>query len=244
MDAPGWIARTVDDLAFLWPLTGLRGGPSTGGPRRVGLLAEVDEDDVAPQIRAAMSASAAGLVAAGHTLVPVRAGMAWLIRGIAWELCAREAWDGYLRWRDFIVDDLTEPTRLALEVGQGVCDQRYEDIRDAQVRARADVAGWFDSQRVDAWLLPLDPDLPRRRDAPPPDRTIPSARHDRYDRTIGYTPLASFLGLPAITVPFGRTPDDAPLAMQLVGPAHSEWSLLQLGRDLAASAGNLDLALR
>ncbi|MFD0823229.1 amidase family protein, partial [Micromonospora zhanjiangensis] len=244
MDAPGWIARTPDDLAFLWSLLGLPQAVDGGRRLRLGLVQEVLDDDAEPEVLAGLEVAVRGLADAGHEVRPVRIGAAWLYRGAAWELCAREAWDGYQVWRRWLGDDLSESTRLALAAGRTVTDRRYAEIRAAQARGRAAVAGWFTAQQVDAWLLPLDPDLPRARDAAPPAKTIPTADQDDYARDIGYTPVASFLGLPAITLPVGRTDDDAPLAMQLVGPPHSEATLVRLAGDLAAAVGDLKLVPR
>ncbi len=244
MDAPGWLARTVDDLVFLWPLTGLTPAPTGAGRLRVGVVQEVLDEDVEPEIRAALWAAADGLASAGHTVTRVRTGGAWQRRGWAWELCARQAWDGFRRWRDWIDDDLSAATRLALEAGSAVSDDRYGEILAAQAADRAGVTAWFAERQVDVWMLPLDPDLPRERHASPPATTIPTAQRADYDRSIGYTPLASFLGLPAITLPVGRTASDAPLAVQLVGPPHSESVLTSLASDLARAVGDLGFALR
>ncbi|GAA2591874.1 amidase [Winogradskya consettensis] len=243
MDAVGWMARTPDDLALLWPLLGLPPAP----PRyrlRIGVVQEVLDDDVEPEILAALHRSADALAEAGHQVGPARIGPAWLYRAAAWEMCSREAWDGYQTWRTWIGDDLTDSTRLALESGRTVSDGRFAEIRAAQHRSRIEAAAQFADHQIDAWLLPLDPDLPRPADAPPPDKTIPTADQSSYDRDIGYTPIASFLGLPAITLPVARTTTDAPLAMQLVGPRHTEATLLRLAHDLAARTADLGLVPR
>jgi Asp-tRNA(Asn)/Glu-tRNA(Gln) amidotransferase A subunit family amidase len=243
MDAVGWVARTPDDLTVLWPLLGLSGAPAARR-LRVGVVQEVLDDDAEPEVLAALHHCADALSEAGHDVHPARIGAAWLYRAAAWEMCAREAWDGYQQWRTWIGDDLSDSTRLALEAGRTVSDRRFTEIRLAQQRSRAGVPACFEEQHADVWLLPLDPDLPRATDAPPPDKTIPTADQGSYDRDIGYTPVASFLGLPAITLPVGRSAADAPLAMQLVGPRHSEATLVRLARDLAAGVGDLGLVPR
>jgi Asp-tRNA(Asn)/Glu-tRNA(Gln) amidotransferase A subunit family amidase len=103
-------------------------------------------------------------------------------------------------------------------------------------------ADLFADQRVDAWRLPLDPTVPRPRNAtarPSGASTIPTPDDPDYDSEVGYTTLASFAGLPAISFPVGRCGVPvAPLAMQLVGPRHSERSLIGLAD---AAARRLDL---
>ena len=72
--------------------------------------------------------------------------------------------------------------------------------------------------------------------------TIGSGGNPEFEQPVvrfGYTTLASFAGLPAISFPVGRCGVPvAPLAMQLVGPRHSERSLIGLAD---AAARRLDL---
>lgn len=92
---------------------------------------------------------------------------------------------------------------------------------------------------MDAWLLPLDPTTPRALDeVTRPASTIPVPGDPDYEFEIGYTPLASFAGIPAITFPMGRVEEpDAPIAMQLLGPPGSEHLLIRLAADLVAARG-------
>ncbi|MGC9665110.1 amidase family protein [Planosporangium sp. 12N6] len=259
MDAPGWVARTADDLAFGFQRLGLgAGGPlGTASPfaldeppgrrrLRVGIVREVGDDDVDPEILAALDRTRAALAGYGHPSVPVGLGELWRCRGAAWELCSRDAWHGYRVWRRWITDDLLESTRLALEAGARVSDGRHAEIRAAMARERARVADLFTAQGVDVWLLPLDPDVPRPAGAPvAAASTIPDPDDPGYDREAGYTPLASFTGLPAITFPVGRTRDGtAPLAVQAIAPPYREDVLLRLARDVAHAVGDLGFAPR
>jgi len=47
-----------------------------------------------------------------------------------------------------------------------------------------------------------------------------------------YTPSWNVAGLPAASVPFGQDDDGLPLAVQLVGPAGSEGTLLSLAAQI------------
>jgi Asp-tRNA(Asn)/Glu-tRNA(Gln) amidotransferase A subunit family amidase len=248
MDAPGWVARTADDLAFLWRHVGLGGvaaGHSARPPvaprRRVGVVREVFEADVEAEILGSLDIACSRLTGAGHTVERLPLGAVWGWRGAAWELCARDAWDGYKVWRQWIADDLLKSTRAALEAGARVSDRRYAEIRGALWRQRAEVSALFAGAGVDAWLLPLDPDVPQpRSDAPGSTSTIPAPDDAGYDREVGFTPIASFLGLPAITFPVGRSHSgQAPLAMQLVGRPHAETTLIQLAQEMACGVEDL-----
>ncbi|MFD4669598.1 amidase family protein [Lentzea sp. NPDC058450] len=244
MDAPGWVARTADDLAFLWSHLGL-GSEVSHRALRVGVVSEVSEGAVEPEIAGALDAAARALAEAGHAVSEVRLGDLWHWRGPAWDLCARDAWLGREVWGERFGDDLLPSTLAALEAGARIDDRRYAEIRTALVRHRAAVSGLFDEGGVDAWLLPLDAVVPRAKGAKPAaTSTIPTPADPDYDREIGYTPVASFAGLPAITFPVGVSPAQAPLAVQLVGRPHAENALIGLARDAGAVFGNLGFAPR
>lgn len=244
MDAPGWVARTADDLAFLWPHLGL-GAEIPHRSLRVGVVGEVSGGAVEAEIVEALNTAARALEEAGHSVSEVRLGDLWRWRGPAWDLCARDAWLGHQIWGERFGDDLMPSTLTAIQSGARISDERYAEIGAALVRHRAKVTGLFDAGGVDAWLLPLDAVVPRAKDSKPPaTSTIPTPDDPAYEREIGYTPVASFAGLPAITFPVGATSAQAPLAVQLVGRPHAETALIGLARDVGAVLGNLGFAPR
>ncbi|MFI8830123.1 amidase [Streptomyces afghaniensis] len=246
MDALGWATRSAADLAYLWPLLGLdRLGaqrPAAEGPYRIGVVANVDgpEGTCGPVMRRALETACARLEASGQRLDAVRLDDLWALRGPAWELCARQAWDAYQVWRPWVPTDLHETTRGALEVGAKVQDDRYAWILERLAHTRATVEGDFDAAGVDAWLLPLDP-------AAPPDlatadarvSTIPAPGDPDYDLRVAYTPLASFAGLPALTMPVARDERGAPLCVQLIARRDHEPLLIRLAALLEEAVGPL-----
>ena len=260
MDAPGWVARTAYDLAFLWDRIGFGGhrrGSSDGSPllcaagpgragARVAVAVEVLESDIDAEIRVALDVAGAALRELGHDLTTRRIGEAWDWRGAAWELCARDAWDGYQDWQRWIGDDLLESTRRALLAGAEVGDARHAEICAAMARQRASRDDLFSGRGVDAWLVPLDPDVPQPiGSVARATSSIPQPGEPGYDRSVGFTPLASFLGLPAITFPVACSDaTGAPLAMQLIGRPHSEHTLIALAQDVATSVGAFELTPR
>ncbi|GGM13643.1 amidase [Streptomyces fumigatiscleroticus] len=247
MDAPGWVARTADDLAFALPHMGLGEPVPTGGRLRIGIPSELHRDGVLdPEIAQAVARTAELLRAAGHHVVVAELGELWDCRADAWQMCARDAWDGFQHWRSRIEDDLHESTFAALRAGAEVDDQEYAAIRGRMTRLRASLPAAFADRGVDAWLLPLDPALPRPRGTTPPAAsTIPVPGDPRYDREIGFTPVASFAGLPAITFPSGVDPaSGAPVAMQLVAGPDQEGALVAAARDVSHELGDLGLRPR
>lgn len=247
MDAPGWSARTADDLRFAVTRHDLPIGGFPARPYRVGVVSEALRV-VAPEILAGVRLTENLLREAGHTVREVAVGEPWTWRSAAWELCARSAHDAWPKWRTWLTEDLGAATTLAIESGAKVTDVRFVEISLVMRRLRAAVLDWFAELDVDALLLPLDPKVP----APPPAdaerSSIPVARGKTgldHEDDIGYTPLASFCGLPAITFPVATTDrGEAPVAMQLVGRPHEDGGLIDLAVDVERCRGPLGLRPR
>jgi Asp-tRNA(Asn)/Glu-tRNA(Gln) amidotransferase A subunit family amidase len=249
MDAPGWVARTADDLAYAAGHCGLPIGPVPAGPYRVGVVTEALAT-VEPEILDGVRTTIELLRTAGHAVTEVRVGEPWSWRSAAWELCARAAWDALPQWRGWLAEDLGPATEKAVAAGADVTDARLHEIVTAQHRLRVANDGWFAGLGVDALLLPLDPKVPAPRD-PAEDRTrstIPLTRTRTgidHEDDIGYTPLASFTGLPALTFPVATARDGVvPVAMQLVGRPHADGELVSLACDAERVRGPLGFAPR
>ncbi|MGC4805386.1 amidase [Micromonospora sp. DT233] len=250
LDAPGWMTRTVDDLAYLWhrfELTlGNRGHFAAPPARlRVGVLTEVADDEVEPEMRAAFDAACAALVAAGHDVVPVSVGELFRNRGLAYELCARDAWDSYRRHRDQLADSLDDSTVEALQVGAAVSDARQQELLATQTAYRDAALRSFAEHRLDAWLMPAGTLMPRNLFVEEgPSSTIPQAGERRTATRVNYATMASFAGLPAITFPIGFSPDHhAPIGVQAMAPPHAEPTLIALASAISDAAPAYDFSL-
>ncbi|MFC9222457.1 amidase [Streptomyces hygroscopicus] len=248
MDALGWVTRSAHDLAYLWPLLGLdRLGDQAApvpAPYRIGVVANIDGPNgtCGPEMRSALETARGQLEAIGHGLTEVRIDDLWALRGPAWELCARQAWDAYQLWQRWMTTELHETTRIALEVGAKVDNERYTWILEQLTRCRRAADAAFTSEGVDIWLLPLDPVVPPDvATANARTSTIPSPRDADYDRRIAYTPIASFAGLPALTMPVARDGRGAPLCVQFVGRRGSEQLLIAVASSLESAIGDLGL---
>ncbi|MFC4495757.1 amidase [Streptomyces ovatisporus] len=238
MDAPGWVARTADDLAFAWRHLGLGDEPSAGRDSvRVGVPEELYRPGVIDaEIAEALDTTGAALTGTGHQVVSRALGELWDCRAAAWELCARDAWDAHQVWRDELVDELKPSTRTALETGAAVSDERQAEIRARMAGLRANVEAFFTGRSVDVWLMPLDPGVPRPRGTVVASSTIPDADDPAYEREVGFTPVASFAGLPAVTLPVGRGAEHgAPLAVQLIGRPGHDFALIRLAQQLTSA---------
>jgi Asp-tRNA(Asn)/Glu-tRNA(Gln) amidotransferase A subunit family amidase len=245
MDAPGWVARTADDLAFAWRHLGLGEEPRVSSPSlRVGVPEELYRPGVIdPEIAQALDTASTALSSRGHHVSARALGELWNCRASAWELCSRDAWDGHRMWRDRITDELMPSTWRALETGAKVTDERRTEIRANMARLRAGVTDLFAEASVDVWLMPLDPGVPKPKGTVVAASTIPDADDPAFEREVGFTPVASFAGLPAVTMPVGRDPEHgAPLAVQLVGRPGDDASLIHLAQQLTTGLEPLELS--
>lgn len=248
MDALGWVARTAGDLAtaadVLSPRLGAAPAPPSGEPLTVGI--------VGPAL-AASSAEMSGAVRAasdifslmGHRVREVDLGELWTMRGLAWQLCSRQAWDAYQIWRDWVDVELKDSTLAALHAGSAVDDDVYQQATEQLERCRAGILDLFSKTAADIWLMPLDPN-------PPPTveetraraSTIPVADDKGYTDRVGFTPIASWAGLPSLTIPVQRHPDTGgPLCVQFSGRPGTDLALISLACEFERLRPDLDFTL-
>ena len=103
-------------------------------------------------------------------------------------------------------------TAASIRVGQGVAAEDREAALGFRERLRERVAGAAAAAGVDLWLAPSAPG------------GAPEGLHSTGDAVMSLP--WSCLGLPALSLPAGRTPDGLPLGLQVVGAAGEDERLL------------------
>ncbi|MEV7600599.1 amidase [Kitasatospora sp. NPDC089797] len=103
-------------------------------------------------------------------------------------------------------------TVVGIRVGQGVAAEDRTAALEFRERLRARVAAAADAAGVDLWL------------APAATGGAPEGLHSTGDAVMSLP--WSFLGLPALSLPAGCTPDGLPLGLQVVGTAGGDERLL------------------
>lgn len=241
LDAPGWLTRTPDDLAFAWDH--FRLGEPVGrwqdlGPCRIGVNPKLLDEGCLPEIADMISSMADRLAAAGHILVPIDLGDLLPWRKAVWETTARDACDS----RPDVGEQLQPSVENFFTYGASVTTARRAEIEGAMGRCREGISQRFATDQVDAWLLPTTNRLAMARltAADLSESTIPDFTDPAMEDAIGYSTVASFAALPAVTVPVGIEPDRyAPVGAQLIGPPGRETGLIRLACRLAELAGNV-----
>jgi aspartyl-tRNA(Asn)/glutamyl-tRNA(Gln) amidotransferase subunit A len=109
--------------------------------------------------------------------------------------------------------------------------ERYVDAQRARRETTAGFAGWLARERIDALVEPTVPGV-----AP--------LRGDGYEHAgsdyelISLTHYWNWLGLPVVALPAGLgSSSGLPVSVSLIGPAGSDWELLDVGIQLQAELG-------
>ena len=168
-----------------------------------------------------MDDAAAALSRAGHRLVRLQS-LDWkALRRAALLLVEREGAQVHAALLDDPASGLSVPVRAALNFG------RHADARRlATARARLDEAKKFENwlTQCEVLLLPTTPQAAFAFDTLPPDSQA------------DFTVPASVLGLPALSVPGGRSDEGLPLGVQLVGRRGADALLLGIAAQLEDAA--------
>ncbi len=202
---------------------------------RIGMLEQIGDVPVEPPIREALQAAARTLATLGFPIEPfppqslVRAARLWdfffkdLPATVFKDLIAGS--EAKLHWSGI------ELFREALQRPEPTGKQVLENLV-ARDKLRAQLLGEMERYPVLLWPACGVVAFPhRRRHWQTPQRPI-----DYAEAMMPLTP-ANALGLPAITIPFHRTPDGLPVGIQLVGRPWEEELLLDLAAQLEQARG-------
>ncbi|MFF5445548.1 amidase [Streptomyces sp. NPDC012888] len=232
-DALGLMARTVGDLRALWrrgPLAGTGGETAPGqAPLRIATVANTRS--CAPVLGAALARAEDALTALGAALGTIELpGELWRARADAWELCSADVAD-VVREVEARLELRISPVARA-SLGPPPAPGRHAELLASQAGFRRDLLALFDREGVDVLLMPVSSTPPKRVEERAGKPTLPKPGDTDYADRLGYTPIASFAGLPALVQPAAVSPEHGPLAVQLVGRPGAEARLLELGTAL------------
>jgi aspartyl-tRNA(Asn)/glutamyl-tRNA(Gln) amidotransferase subunit A len=238
LDTPGPMTADLEDLAALYALMSgqLVGAPPVPRPTqklRVGIVDGYFVTLVHPGITAAVQQTAAAFERADVEVQPVDGGGIDDVRSVWRRIAYREFADAH-RLSPERYEQIAPTVREWMEQGRRFNEEELADAR----RRRLDIATWFGNrlQAVDALLVPSTPYW-----APP----LGAAEVDIGGQVVQvaevtpgwHTCAANIAGLPAISLPAGRSPEGLPFGVSLVGRAGEEDRLLQFGSVWAETIG-------
>jgi aspartyl-tRNA(Asn)/glutamyl-tRNA(Gln) amidotransferase subunit A len=232
MDCPGPIAATAEDLTLLFRAMA---GPADLGaadapePRRIALLEGFFGEVVHQEVREAVLATAATFEAAGVKVESIDGRGIDNARSTWMDVCCPEfaeahPWLENPERRNLV----SAQPRDWLERGERLPPEQ----RAAAARRREDIARWYRSRLsgVDALLVPTTPYPAPRADQAVVD--LGDGRSVETDRVgPGFmTSSVNLAGLPALSLPAGRSSDGLPIGVSLVGPDRADEALLLMAR--------------
>jgi amidase len=232
----GFVTRTVRDTALLLdavvePSPGLTGVLEDTSPRRVALsLRPTTPVRIDPQVRSVVEAAADALRAAGHAVTEHKVPYGGIANANSVRYLAGVAHD---------VDLLDDPaaterrTRQLAFAGRRLPRRLVERARDGGAAFARRMDAVFTD--CDVLLTPTVAKLPVAAGSIV-GRSLPATLRPMLPRA-AFTGAWNGSGLPAVSLPFGQTPADLPIGVQLIGPAGSEGVLLALGAALEAASG-------
>lgn len=231
-DALGLMARTVADLQWLWQ----RVHPSRPVDRPPAIATVANAWDCAPVIADAVRYAADTLRELGFPVTEVELpARSWAVRELAWELCAADVAEVVAEVESRMDLSISAPARASLRSPLGPV--RRAELLAARAAFAAELPVLLDQAGVDLLLLPVSSTPPKRVVERAVKSTLPKPGDSDYADRVGYTPVASFAGMPALVQPVKVSRDHGPLGVQLVGRPDAEASLLEVGVRLEQALG-------
>ncbi|HVK24956.1 MAG TPA: amidase [Actinokineospora sp.] len=231
-DALGFMARTVADLGWLWQ----RFQPSPPIDRPLVIATVANASTCLPMIADALRRAADTVRDLGFTVTEIELPeRSWAVRELAWELCAADVAEVVAEVESRMGLSISAPARASLR--PPVDPARRAELMAARTAFAAELPVLLDQAGVDVLLLPVSPTPPKRVVERAGKPTLPKPGDSDYTDRVGYTPVASFAGLPALVQPVRISADHGPLGVQLVGRPAAESVLLHVGARLESALG-------
>lgn len=242
MDCPGPMASTLADLGHLYAAMAgvpVPGEQASGARRfRVGLPDGFFTDRVHDQVLATVRSFAASLRKAGVDVEAVDGSGLDSVRAVWMSVCGVEFFEAHPRLRESERRPLVDPSVLAwLDLGESQTDQLRTRAREERER----VGRWFADHldRFDALLIPTTPYPAPRADQESVDLGE-AGTVEVSDVGPGWiTCSVNLAGLPAISIPAGRSSEGMPIGVSLVAHDREEEALFALAAVWAKATGYL-----
>jgi aspartyl-tRNA(Asn)/glutamyl-tRNA(Gln) amidotransferase subunit A len=247
LDHAGPLTRTVRDAAILFdvlagydpsdpasarhahePTAGdLDGG---GAGLRIGVVEELFERHVEPEVRQVATAALEPLAELGFQLQPVQIPDLDMVGPAIMPILQAEATSYHWPTMTKSLDAYGLAIRENLLLGATVLAKDY--LQAQRLRRQIGEAVRRALERVDMLLFPTQPIIAPSMDS---YEVAEAGGDDVLDVEIGHTGLANLTGHPALSVPCGFTPDGLPVGLQFTGRHFDERTILQVGHRYESS---------
>ncbi|HEV8440188.1 MAG TPA: amidase [Methylomirabilota bacterium] len=245
MDAPGPLARSVEDCALLLqvmaghdprdPLTSARAVPDYPGALtgdasklRIGVIRELQASpDTDPQVKAAVAEAVSVFGSLGAAVADVTAPLIPMAGAVFMALADSEAGGLHRRWLRDRPDEYDAGTRRRLLTASLLPVTLYHQAERARALLRRQIL-----ELLEHHDLLLAPTAPGAAPLIASGRAPLGSRHEAAQRFFArrsYTTPASLAGVPALSLPCGFTSGGLPIGLQLLGRRFDEATLLRAG---------------
>lgn len=241
LDQPGVLTRSLRDNALVLDSAEGRGRVTPVDPERrltIGVPQSYYTDYLAPEVASAYQDAIRTLERAGHKLVPVAVVEGEEMRSLHRVLMRSEASALHGKLMRDYPEHYDLPVRKFIVSGEAVAAVDYIDAlraRGPMLRRALDTT----YSQCDLILTPAAPTLALRyadiRDAGNRDNWL------RITRLAHCTQPATYLGLPAASVPFTISDSGLPIGLQLIAPPGGEARIYSAGLALEAHWQGLNL---
>ena len=216
LDSIGPIARSLDDLDRLAAILCTGVNPYASLNRLV-LLSSFGDVECEPAVEAGYARAKALLAHLPTDMLTLQDNAAD-VRFAGFVVAARELIEHLGTVRLFAADKLSDELRFMLDYADGRATDDIARAEETLTHTRDAVRKAVGNEGV--LLMPTTPQAAFPHSSRPP--VTQSA----------FTAFANIAGLPAISIPAGVDEDGLPVAVQLVGPEHSEAALIALAHTL------------
>ena len=232
MDCPGPIAATAEDLVLLFRAMA---GPAdvaaldAPAPRRIAMLEGFFTEVVHSEVQSVVQVAAATFEAAGVKVETIDGLGIGNARATWMDVCCPEFSEAHPLLQDPERRQLVSAQpRDWLERGERLSSEQ----RAVAARRREEIAGWFRGRLsgVDAFLVPTTPYPAPRADQAVVDLGGGRSVEIEHVGPGFMTSSVNLAGLPALSLPAGRSSDGMPIGVSLVGAARADEMLLLLAR--------------
>ena len=227
LDHVGTFARRVEDAVLLRRACAgdLSTGPASSatGPRRIGLDFRFIEENADPEVAKAVVEAIGVFERAGHTIVQVDFTIFKEFAALWGPIAALEAWAVHQDLFARHADSYGPVFRHFLELGREISETDKAQLSAAREGLKARFLAVFGG--VDALACPSAP-LPAMPLAEfPPQLILPPEVVSSF---VTFTAAANLVGAPTISAPCGRSAENLPLSLQLIGPMTGEETIVGL----------------
>lgn len=187
---------------------------------RIGVPRQFFFDDCHPEIERAVREAIDTFAKLGHTVADVDLPLARVAKDGFTLLIRAEALSVHAERLAERPNDFTSDVRDRLRLGEDLTGRDVALLVEDRYAWMRQVGEVFE-HAVDVVMTPTVACLPPR---------LEDARFGKLPDVTRLTYPWSFAKVPAISVPCGFTTDGLPIGLQIAGPAHSEWRLLDMAR--------------